>query len=351
MKENYYQKAISFENLYKGLKSSCRNVRWKDSVIRYEAYGLRNTYKLRQELLNNTYEISPYQTFYVHEPKERFIYAPRLRDRQLQHALCDNGLYEDIAEHFIRDSMACQRGRGTDDALNRFKVHLSRYCKKYGTDGWVLKCDIHHFFPSTSHETAKAAARKYISDPEACAMVCRIIDSFEGEVGLGLGSQISQIMELLVLNDLDHFIKERLHIKQYIRYMDDFILIHPDKAYLQQCLQQIRNQVESLGLTLNNKTNLQPLRHDIIFLKWHFYILPTNRVILLINPHKKTKHKKRLHKLYCRERIGQLKPGTTYDSLQSFLANAQRGNTYYFCREMRHFYTNLGSEFHERKVS
>lgn len=113
----YYDNAISFENLYKGLKSACRGVRWKDSVIRYEAYGLRNTYKLRERLLNSTYEISLYQIFKVHEPKERLIYAPRLVDRQLQHALCDNGLYNDIAEHFIRDSMACQKGRGTDDAL------------------------------------------------------------------------------------------------------------------------------------------------------------------------------------------------------------------------------------------
>lgn len=124
MKENYYDTAISFEKLYQGLKSACRSVRWKDSVIRYEAYGLCNTYKLRQSLLNGTYKISPYQKFKVHEPKERLIYAPRLVDRQLQHALCDNGLYDDIAEHFIRDSMACQRGRGTDDALQRFKVHL-----------------------------------------------------------------------------------------------------------------------------------------------------------------------------------------------------------------------------------
>lgn len=107
MKENYYDKAISFKALYKGLKAACRDVRWKDSVIRYEAYGLRNTYKLRQALLDNTYEISPYQVFKVYEPKERIIYAPRLVDRQFQHSLCDNGLYDDITEHFIRDSMAC----------------------------------------------------------------------------------------------------------------------------------------------------------------------------------------------------------------------------------------------------
>lgn len=79
-------------------------------------------------------------------------------------------------------------------------------------------------------------------------------------------------MELLVLNDLDHYIKERLKIKYYIRYMDDFILIHPDKKYLQYCLCAIHTKINALGLLLNRKTNIQPLRHGIIFLKWHYYI-------------------------------------------------------------------------------
>lgn len=352
MKENYYDKAISFEHLYKGLKSACRNVRWKDSVIRYEAYGLRNTYLLRQALLDGTYEISPYQTFKVHEPKERFIYAPRLVDRQLQHALCDTGLYDDIAEHFIRDSMACQKGRGTDDALRRFKVHLRRYFNKYGIEGWVLKCDIHHFFPNTPHNTVKATARKYISDPQAANMVCRVVDSFDGEVGLGLGSQISQIMELLVLNDLDHFIKERLHIKYYIRYMDDFILIHPDKTYLQYCLREIEAKLTMLGLSLNRKTNIQPLHHGVMFLKWHYYILPTGRIIMKISKSKRAKQRHRLTKLYAREQKGLAAVGSTANSLISFLANAKRGNAYKLRREMRQFYHQLtGSELRERKLS
>lgn len=59
-----------------------------------------------------------------------------------------------------------------------------------------------------------------------------MIDSFEGDTGIGLGSQISQLVELAVLDDLDHYIKERLRIKHYLRYMDDFVLIHPDKRYM-----------------------------------------------------------------------------------------------------------------------
>ena len=338
MKENYYDKAISFEALYNGLKASCKNVRWKDSVIRYEAYGLRNTYKLRQSLLDGTYEISPYQCFTIYEPKERLIYAPRLIDRQLQHALCDNDLYEDVTEHFIRDNFACQVGRGTDDAIKRFKVHLQRYGREYGTEGWVLKCDIHHFFPNTPHITVKNAARKYISDTKVCDMVCHIVDSFEGDTGLGLGSQISQIMELLVLNDLDHFIKERLHIKYYVRYMDDFILIHPSKTYLQFCLSQINSFIQSLGLQLNTKTEIQPLRHGVIFLKWRYVLLPTNKVIMLMNHRKITKEKRRLKKLFARCIESK-------SSIISFLANAKRGNTWHIQQEMRIFYNCLiGSE-------
>ena len=345
MKKNYYDTAISFENLYQGLKSACRSVRWKDSVIRYEAYGLRNTYKLWQSLLNGTYKISPYQKFKVHEPKERLIYAPRLVDRQLQHALCDNGLYDDIAEHFIRDSMACQRGRGTDDALQRFKVHLQRYYKKYGTEGLVLKCDIHHFFPSTPHAVVKEAARKYINDTQAADMVCRIIDSFDEKVGLGLGSQISQIMELLVLNDLDHYIKERLKIKYYIRYMDDFILIHPDKKYLQYCLCAIHTKINALGLLLNRKTNIQPLRHGIIFLKWHYYIQPQGRIVMRMNHKKLSKQKRRLRKLIENKNLG-IKCAA--ESLTSFLANAKRGNSYFKQQDMLKYFKNLtGSDLNE----
>lgn len=104
----YFDKAIEFGNLYNGLKKSCRNVRWKDSVVGYEANGLKNTYLLRQDLLQSKYKISPYQCFTIYEPKQREIVATRIRDRQFQKALCDGGLYTDITEHLIHDNGACQ---------------------------------------------------------------------------------------------------------------------------------------------------------------------------------------------------------------------------------------------------
>lgn len=110
-------------------------------------------------------------------------------------------------------------------------THLRRYYNEHGTDGWVLKCDIYHYFQSIRHDIAKAAIYKRVTDKAIAARACEIVDSF-GEIGLGLGSQVSQLVALAVLDDLDHFIKERLRVKHYIRYMDDFILVHEDKAFL-----------------------------------------------------------------------------------------------------------------------
>ena len=84
-----------------------------------------------------------------------------------------------------------------------------------------------HAIPSSA--AAKAAIRKRLTDQQAAYYTDAIIDSFGGDKGIGLGSQVSQITELAVLDDLDHYIKERLRIKHYLRYMDDFILIHEDK--------------------------------------------------------------------------------------------------------------------------
>lgn len=71
------------------------------------------------------------------------------------------------------------------------------------------------------------------------------------ETSLGLGSQTSQLFALLTLNEIDHFIKEALHIKYYGRYMDDLYLIHNDSKYLMQCLKQIEEKLREIGLSLN----------------------------------------------------------------------------------------------------
>lgn len=338
---DYFDKAIEFGTLYRAMKKACRNVRWKDSVVGYEANGLRNTYRLRQDLLQGKYEISPYQRFIIFEPKKRVIVATRIRDRQFQKALCTAGLYDDITEHLIHDDGACQTNKGTDFTLDRLTAHLRRYFNENGTEGWVLKCDIRKFFPSTPHVVAKEAVLDRVSDKRAAQVVCNVIDSFEGDTGIGLGSQISQLVELSVLDDLDHYIKERLRVKHYLRYMDDFLLIHPDKAFLQECRKEIAAFVGREGLTLNEKTTLYPLRQGVRMMKWRFELTDTGRIIKHMDSQKLGKQRRKMRKLIEREEAGLLAEGTTKDSLTAWMANAKRGDTFFQRQRMSHYYYEL----------
>ena len=342
-----YEEAISFDSLYKGLRESCKNVRWKDSVVGYENNGLKNTLKLRN-LLNNTYSIDKYQVFTIYEPKKRVIVATRLKDRQFQRALCDQGLYGEITRSFIHDNGACLKGRGVDYTLNNLTKHLRRYCLKHGNNGWVLKCDIHHYFPSIRHDVAKHAIRKRVKDVMIADRACEIVDSFGGDKGIGLGSQVSQLVALAVLDDLDHYIKERLRIKHYIRYMDDFILIHPNKEYLKFCRKEIETKLQAIGLELNNKTSLYPLKQGVVLLQWHFYIMPSGKILRRMNKKKHGKQRRKLRKLLAKEKTGDYRPGTAKESLVSFLANASRGDTYHERQRMLAYYNRLEELYHEQ---
>lgn len=336
--ELYFDKAITYGNMRKALKICCRNVRWKDSVVGYELHAAQNTHKLIEAIKNGTYRISPYQKFTIYEPKLREIIATRLADRQFQMALCIAGLYDDFVEHFIYDNCACQKGKGTDFCLKRLKRHMADYYRDHGAEGWVLKCDVHKFFPSTRHDVAKAAVRKRISDPKVCECVCDVIDSFDGEIGIGLGSQISQLVELAVLDDLDHYIKEELHIRHYIRYMDDFVLIHPDKEYLLKCWQIIEEKLAEIGLKLNKKTTLYPIKQGIKLLQWRFVYTKTGRIMMNMSAKKMGKQRRRLKKILQKEASGKYTTGTGLKSLEAWRANAARGDSWERQIRMRNYY-------------
>ena len=334
----YFDRSMSYGNLRKALNRAARDVRWKDSVVGYELHAPQNTLKNMRAIRNGTYRLSPYQIFTIHEPKEREIVATRIADRQVQMALCEGGLYEDISEHFIHDNCACQTGKGTDFALNRMRKHLREYYQKNGRAGWVLKCDVHHFFPSTRHDVAKEAVRKRVQDPKAAQMVFDVIDSFGGEAGIGLGSQISQLVELAVLDGLDHFIKERLRIRYYVRYMDDMVMIHPSKDHLKGCREVIEAKLNAIGLELNRKTTIYPLTQGVKFLQWRFILTESGKVVMKMSPAKMGKQRRRLRKLIEKEASGEMPPGTAENSLQAWKANANRGDTYFQQQRMTFYF-------------
>ena len=114
------------------------------------------------------------------------------------------------------------------------------------------------------------------------------IPFYEKGKGLPIGNMTSQILAIFYLNDLDHYIKEKLGIQCYIRYMDDLILIHHDVNYLKKCLRQIEEKVHELRLSLNEKTQIYEVTNQgFPFLGYRFVLRKKRLYILLLSNAKK----------------------------------------------------------------
>jgi len=344
MEECAKEYTCDFSNMYKAMMKCKKGVTWKDSVSRYTNNGLTSILKLCNQLDTATYTIDDYYKFIIYEPKKREIVSTKFKDRVLQRSLCDEYLYEQITKSFIYDNSACQLNRGTDFSRNRLKTHLHKYYRKHGSIGYVLKCDFKNYFGSTPHSTAKEALIKVINDKWALEHAFKIIDSYDkgSQIGLGLGSQITQLIQLLVLNDLDHHIKERLKIKQYVRYMDDMLLIHSDKKYLQQCLVEIEKFIIPLGLTLNGKkTQIFKIEQGISFLGFTFNLTKTGKVIYTVSKENIKKRKRKLKKHRDLVLKGDMSKAKADECYLSWRAHASKGNSYNTLKFMDKYYEKL----------
>lgn len=321
------QKYLNFKNMYKAANKCCNNVRWKTSVTQFEMNKLKNTTNSIRNIKIGKYKLSKYQTFTIYEPKLRSITATRIIDRQIQRSLCDTTVYNLLTKSFIYSNAACQKGKGTDFALKDFKKQLQKHYRKFGNTGYYLKCDIHHFFENILHDVLKEKLRKHITDEHILFMLFHIIDSF-GEKGLGLGSQVSQLLALFYLDELDHKIKEFLHIKVYTRYMDDFILVSRDKEQLKNAKDVITQHLNLLGLTLNDKTTLQKLEYGVNYLNWRFLITDTGKVLMLPSCKRNTKRRHKLQRLMNQYKEDNIGLSQILQITNSMKAHLGKGNAY-----------------------
>jgi len=173
-----------------------------------------------------------------------------------------------------------------------------------------------------------------------------------GDVGFGLGSQVSQIDSLMVASPLDHFIKEKLRIKHYGRYMDDFYLIHEDPAYLSYCMEQIKKKCDELGLNLNKKkTRIIPLRTGFRFLKTKFILTETGAVIRKMNRQSAPRMRRKLHTFKRWVEQGRLTFDDVNTAYQSWRGHMRRGNSTMVLRKMDKFFNSLFPENEEVRNS
>ena len=337
-----FSDTCTFEVLYKAYMAARRGKRSRAATAHYVVHLLENLVNLVYVLRTKIYRPGAFRTFYVYEPKKRLVQAPAFVDKVVQHAIVDNVLYERITQSFILDNYASQKGKGLHFGLDRLRGFFIDYWRKYRTaEGWVLKCDVRKFFASIDHDLLKQKLHRLELEPIVYDLLCTYIDSTEG---LPLGYQTSQLFALLFLDDFDHYVKEVLHIRYYGRYMDDFFLIHPDKKYLQFCLREITAYMAGMGLELNEKTQIFPLRNGIDFLGFHTYLTESGKVIRKLRHSSIKRMKAKLRWWEKGYPTGQVTREQILQSWQAWNAHASHGNTWTLRQQVRDRVQNILKE-------
>ncbi|MGN0974206.1 MAG: reverse transcriptase domain-containing protein [Bacilli bacterium] len=307
------EEIFCFENLYNAHKMCRKSKQQKGEVIRFEINLFQNIYKIINEIKNNKYEFGKYREFTIFEPKKRIIEAPSYKDRIVIRCFCDNCLKPKIENKLIYDNAACRKNKGTTFAINRLHKFLRDEFNKNNKNNniYFLKCDIKKYFPSIDHNILINELKKINFCEDEIYFIKKLLKAKDkySNIGLPLGNQSSQWFALFYLNSVDRLIKEKLRIKSYTRYMDDMILIHKDKSYLQKCLKEIESLCnDKLQLSLNNKTQIGKVSNGIDFLGYRHILNNNGKVIVKLRSSSKRRlltHLKVLKKLEIKNIIDE----------------------------------------------
>jgi len=321
------------EKIYLDVRKKTKH---KKKLLKFELYYISNIIYLYNLIVNKKYSHKPYHIFLIKKPKYRIVMSEEITDKIINHLISEVILLPIIEPKLLDVNVATRRKKGTSKGIYYVKKYLNEMKRKH-SNFYILKCDIKKYFYNIDHEVLLNKLKKDINDRDIINVIDNIIKTTNSKIttdcikkiidkeikvlkkininskdrlkkikelesiplynvngrGLPIGNMTSQIFAIYYLNDLDHYIKEKLKIKYYIRYMDDFIIFHEDKKYLEYCYQKINEFVKKEKLVLNDKTKIFPIKDGLNFLGYRF-IIKNNKVITLINPKTKRRIIKKL---------------------------------------------------------
>lgn len=289
-------------DLFQAYYDARKNKRNTINALAFEKYLEANLFALSNEILERKYKPKQSICFIVRNPVKREIFAADFRDRVIHHFIY-NHIYSIFEKTFINDSYSCRVDKGTHYGIKRIDKFIRSCSQNYTKDCYILKLDIKGYFMAMNkallfHKVKSVLLKNkhkiavdldlilylinktIFNDPKKnCIIKGKKIDwhslpktkslfNVNPEYGLPIGNLTSQLFGNVYLNDFDHFVKKQLKIKYYGRYVDDFILIHPDKEYLKMCISIIRSYLkENLHLELHpNKIYLQHYSKGVKYL-------------------------------------------------------------------------------------
>lgn len=337
--DNIYNKICDIDNIMDMAHKVVINTTNKRKVDRFETFYSEEIVYIKSILENKSYIPGKYNIFLIREPKMRLIMSSSIRDKIVNHLVSKYFLVDYFDGSFIESNIATRRKKGTHYGLGLVKKYINE-CKRKG-NVYYLKIDIKKYFYNIDHNIVKNLVRRRIKDKDALDIIDKIIDStdecyvnediekiknneidkvlkssmnidmkrkkieeiemlplYKKGKGFSIGNMSSQIVGIMYLSELDHFIKEKLHIKYYVRYMDDMVLIHNDKKYLKNCLCEIEKLLNKYLLQLNyKKTYVSNINNGLEFLGFVFY-LKNNRTIMKLKNETKKRYIKRCKHLH-----------------------------------------------------
>lgn len=342
---NLFEQIVARDNIYTAYKRATKGKsKYKKEAMEFslnETYNLNN---LVNSLIDESYQFDGYIRFPVFEPKERIVDAPHFKDKIVQLAI-NNILKKVYASVFIHDSYACLDGKGTHKCIDRIQKFLKKAYWQYGNDAYIVKIDFKKFFYSIDRDILKRLLTKKIKCDKTLRLTYKIIDSADSIsiLGMPLGNTLSQISANIYTNELDQYLKRKLSIKYWVKYMDDGIAVMPNKEEARRVLTAIREfSIEKLHLTLNkDKSKIFPINQGVNAIGFKIY--PTHR-LLRNDSKKRIKQKaKKIRQLLINEAISVK---TAEQIFNSWLGHAKHGNSYNFIQKLisDHDYIHLNKK-------
>ena len=258
-----YENIYDFDNIIDSFNEVCKNTKNKKKVEFFKEYKCVYISRIYNTLKTESYQVAPYNIFTIKEPKERRIVSQSMVDKIINHLVARHILYPAILPCLLDFNVASRKDMGMKKGLELYQKYRQYFSTRY-KNYYILKCDISKFFASINHDILKKKLRAKIKDKKALNILDTIIDS--DTEGLSIGCMTSQVLAIFYLNDMDHFIKEKLKIKGVVRYQDDFLLFHESKDYLRYCLNELNLFLEKEDLKLNSKTRIFKNTDNFIFI-------------------------------------------------------------------------------------
>ena len=315
--------------IFDAIDSAKKRVMWKASTQRWSMHQLFMTERLYRDLKAGKDVRRGFSKFYIYERgKRRNISAVKFYERVVQKALCQNVLYPAFVRSLIYDSGASQQGKGTKFAADRMVTALRRYYKRNGNNGYALLIDFKSYFDNINHDVVKAICCKHFKDLRVRKLCFDFIDAY-GDMGLGLGSETSQLFAIRYPNRIDHAVTETNsgHKIFYGRYMDDSYIIAKDKITLAKILNKIKYWCNRLKIKLSSKkTKIVAIKNGVLWLKTKYYLTATGKIIRKPCRACITRERRKLKKQLRLCILGRLPYASIEQSFESWAGSHKRRN-------------------------